>query len=525
MITINPLGGSSEIGSNMVTVDDGKNGFIIDCGILFPYENFFDINYLIPDFSHINKDLFNDIIFTHGHEDHIGAARHIFDFNPDINVHTSEFTKNLINHKTNQRFKYNKFNDFFEIGDFTIFPVPVTHSIPETHGLVITHKSYDLSITYISDFKVDSSPLFENPINFEQLIRLQNKKLNLALIDSTNITLKTKSASESQVKDTLDNYIKNAEGRLLITLFSSNVHRIKSIYESCKKHGKTLFTSGRSVKNYIQSAIDCGIIDQDKKIYEEDSQNIISSHSVILISGCQGDFFSSLRRYAAKEHSRIKIQDNDTVLFSSKAIPGNEKAVARIINDLIDNKVNVITSYIDPFVHSSGHPPMDEIKEFISKTNITDYIPIHGESFFLDLHEKFVSREFPHIKTYQVRNFSKIKINTDLDIKTERFEQLPPKIVLNDGTICERSIISERRKLATRGIINISCVLKSKKTRITILGVSIDDHFLKDLESIINLSLSSLKNTEQDSEKLRLAVLKFFKAKLNSKPIINVHLL
>lgn len=523
-IRINPFGGSAEIGSNMVTVDDGKDGFIIDCGILFPYDNFYDINYLIPDFSNLNKKIFKDIVFTHGHEDHIGAAKHLFRFLPEAKVHASVFTKKLIQGKLDNFTKIHEFEENIKIGKFTITPVHVNHSIPETKGLVVHHKDEDVSLLYISDFKLEPKAKYETFTELERIKSLQNNKINLAMIDSTNITLHKKTAGEDKVAESLDNIIANSKGRVLISLFSSNVHRIKAIYESCIKHNRSIFTSGRSVKNYIKAAIETNIINETKKIYDDTSDNISSPKSVVIISGCQGDFFSSLRRYAAKEHSKIKIQENDLVVFSSKAIPGNEKSVARLTNQLVDNGVKVLNTYNYSDIHSSGHPSREELNQVIESLNITHYIPIHGESFFLDEHEKFVNAKFKNISTLQVRNFDHVLIK-DGNITLDK-EQDPskPKIFLNNGTECSREVISERRKLATRGLIIASCHMKSKSVEIDILGLQSDNEVVEELQARARASLNSIKN-KGDTEKVRLSLLKYCKEFLKAKPIIKVYIL
>ena len=344
------------------------------------------------------------------------------------------------------------------------------------------------------------------------------------MIDSTNITLHKKTPGEDKVAETLDNIISNSKGRVLISLFSSNIHRIKAIYESCIKNNRSLFTSGRSVKNYIKTAIDSGIIEETKKIYDETSDNITSPKSVIIISGCQGDFFSSLRRYAAKEHSKIKIQKDDLVVFSSKAIPGNEKSVARLTNQLIDNGVEVLNTYNYENIHSSCHPSREELEQVISKLNISHYIPIHGESFFLDEHEKFVNDKFKSISTLQVRNFDHVLVK-DGKITLDKEQDPPkPKIFLNNGLECPREVISERRKLATRGTIIASCHMKSKTVEIDILGLQNDNEIVEELQTRARASLNAIKN-KNDSEKIRLTLLKYCKEFLNSKPIIKVYIL
>jgi ribonuclease J len=524
-INLKPLGGTAEIGSNMFTIDDGRNGFIIDCGILFPYDNFYDINYLIPDFDSLDKDLFKDIIFTHGHEDHIGAVKHIQAFNNDIIVHASSFTNKLIQRKLQETKSIKPFTENIKIGNFTITPIHVNHSIPETSGLLIKHTEYDASFLYISDFKVEPDCQHEEYIELQKIKELQTNKLNFAFIDSTNIYVDKKGCSEKDVADELENLIKKAKGRVLITLFSSNVHRIKSIYEICLKLKKPLCTSGRSVEQYIKAATEVGIITESKKIHDESEIEASSDNSVVLISGCQGDFFGSLRRYASKEHSKLKPRPSDTVIFSSKAIPGNEKSVYRIMNQLTDLGVEIITTKNFKNVHSSGHASKEELTTLINNTNISHYIPIHGESCFLNEHFNFIKENFKNITPFQIRNFNTIELKENLSYKIHKEEALTPKIILRSGVVSPRQIISERRKAATRGLIFISCVLKSKSVKIDTTGFLLSDDELNHLISIVKMGLSQLKNKDKDSEKIRLLSLKYVKSILNSGPVIKVHIL
>jgi ribonuclease J len=388
-LKLTPMGGVGEIGSNMFIFEDDECGFIIDCGILFPSDNCFNINYLIPNFYGIKKDKIKDIIITHGHEDHIGAIAHLIEFHPDITVHCNGFAYELIKTKIKDfNHKVFKYTETMKIGNFEIDPIHVNHSIPDTFGLSISYNEYNFF--YCSDFKVDFDSPYEKPFDFEKLKKLQQGKTTVGMIDSTNILSQRKTLSEKVVLEDIEKVFEDfKDNRLFITCFSSNVHRLKSFFDVAKKYKRNIILSGRSIHKYTEIAKKLGYVD-NIRIYDEDFDNITKKNNLIIISGCQGDFFSSLRRLSSNEHSRIKLNENDKVVFSSKTIPGNEKSVNRIKNNITELGADVITNSEYPFIHASGHPGQEDLKILNKKINFDHYIPIHGESYFIKKHVEFI---------------------------------------------------------------------------------------------------------------------------------------
>lgn len=330
-IKIKPVGGVGQIGSNMTLIQGKTDTIIIDAGILFPYEDFFDIDYLIPNLETMPEP--SHLIITHGHEDHIGAVIHVVKKFPKIKVLASPFTAGLIRKKlefNHHPYPVTEYRHFDQLGfnDFTIDPIHVNHSIPETVGLLIKDIKEEIGFFFISDFKIDFKTIYERPFDFEKLIK-QSKDLKkrVLLCDSTNITSSTKETpSEADLIPILDQIYSEAESRIFITCFSSNIHRLMTFISLCKKHNKKLIPHGRSMISYLNTANELGMIPDFQSVVKmAESFTGSDENVVVLLSGCQGDFRGTFRRFCVGEDSQFKPRPTDTVILSSKAIPGNEK--------------------------------------------------------------------------------------------------------------------------------------------------------------------------------------------------------
>ena len=402
-LKIEPVGGIGQIGSNMTLIQGQNDTVLIDAGILFPYEDFFDINYLIPDLSTIPTP--THLIISHVHEDHIGAISHVIKLFPEIKILASPFTAALIrkklefNHSPHPITEYRHF-DQLSFKDFTIDPIHVNHSIPETHGLLIKDLNDEFGLFFISDFKIDHKTIYERPFDFEKLNRLsKNLKRKVLLVDSTNITSNTlKTPSEMDVIPVVDELFQSTDKRIFITCFSSNIHRLMTFFALAKKHGRNIIPHGRSMISYLNTANELGMIpDYDSIIKSADSVSPTQDNVVVLLSGCQGDFRGTFRRFCMGEDSTFKPKIDDLVILSSKAIPGNEKKISLLMNKLSEVGIKIITAQ-EKLVHVSGHPGRDDLIELYEKFNPTDIIPIHGETSFIRAH-------IEHIKNILITNY------------------------------------------------------------------------------------------------------------------------
>ena len=520
LVKIIPIGGVSEIGSNMTIVQNKDSCFLIDCGILFPYDDLFDINYLIVNFDFLNSYPITDIVFTHGHEDHIGAVAHLVKKLPDIRIHCTQFCATLIRRRLEEqkitiRLNIIKASLPFKIGSLQINPIHVTHSIPETMALIIQNKEKDFSVLFMSDFKYDLAPKNERPFDIKLMTKIFNEgKIKIALLDSTNILHEKKSLSESDLVDDIFQVVKNAPGRLFVTLFSSNVTRMQTFIDAAKTNKRKICCVGRSINYYMQSARDVGLLQYDLNDIKNPDDIINDDDALVFTSGCQGDHFSALKRLAYGEHSLTKLKEGDTVVFSSMVIPGNEDKVYRIYNKITSTGAEIITSK-DRQIHASGHACQEDLKQLISEIVPDVYIPIHGETFFLKRHHDFIKNNFPKIKPYQISNFTEINLTKTLEIKTKELQQHDLTIIHGNHIEIDRAKIAERRKIAKSGAVFITHGLP----------LFID----KELKQIGNLADKTLqkpklKDDEQIIEAIKLETRRYLKNILGYKPVTIVHL-
>jgi ribonuclease J len=537
LLNIKPLGGVGQIGSNMVVVKSKSDCFIIDIGILFPYEDFFDINYLIPDLDKIDSNP-TKLIITHGHEDHIGAIVHIIKHFPDIEVHAPEFATALIRGKLDRNKISHKINiyrdiDFIKMSQLEIHPIRVNHSIPDTFGILIKDIENTYSTFYISDFKIDELTPYEKSFDFEKLKRLTSEhKTRLLMADSTNITSRNEETpSESLIIPEMEDIFSSTDKRVFITLFSSNIHRIQTIINAAKKYNRKVIPYGRSVNSYINTATEIGILENTEGVIKSaESYSDKEEKIIVLLTGCQGDFRGTMRRVSNGDDSRFKPRSTDTFIFSSKPIPGNEKKINMLINKLYEQHVKVITAN-DRLVHVSGHAGKLDLIRLYNEMQPTHIIPIHGETSFLHEHFNFINNNYKSAQALLAYNYTSIDITKDLDVAMVNEEVHPPILIHGDYKIIEREAISQRRKLACNGSIFISIntdTLQRAKVKFTIdyLGLPklIDAH-TEDFNELLNIELKSrkIKLLERTADEIRIFTRRFFNEKLGYKPITIVH--
>jgi len=538
LLQITPVGGVGQIGSNITMVQGKHDTILIDAGILFPYEDFFDIDYLIPDLSTIPVP--SHLIITHGHEDHIGAVLHVIKKFPNIKVLASPFTTELIRKKL--EFNHSPFpitvyhhHEHMEFKDFTIDPIHVNHSIPETVGLLVKDNSERCGFFFISDFKIDYRTNYERPFDFEKLIkRSQKLKRKILLVDSTNImSSQHVTPSEQDIIPVADEIFAETTGRMFITCFSSNIHRLMTFIQLCKKYNRKLIPHGRSMISYLNTANELGMIPFYNDVVKmPESLTGSEENIVVLLSGCQGDFRGTFRRFCVGEDSQFKPLSSDTVLLSSKAIPGNEKKISLLVNKLAEKGCRVITA-AEKLIHVSGHPGREDLLELYNKFQPTDIVPIHGETYFIREHIAHIKKVFPASETHYLLNHDQLIVNENLDIKVVEGEKLEPVIIHGKGLVLEREKISERRKLACNGSVFISLKMGPGFSRIDkfsydFLGLpemvtKNPEKFQKFLDGFC--SQLNFKDLEKAKEDLRVGIRRHFDQILGYKPTTTVHIL
>ena len=528
------MGGVGEIGSNFTLVETENHRVYLDYGILFPYDDFFDINYLIVDLAEIKEDKEATLFITHGHEDHIGAVAHFIEKFPKTQIIAPEFAANLIRLKLEPKklpckIKVYDESDHFTYDQIELHPLHVTHSIPDTYGVILKDTSLDQSVLFISDFKFDLNPSFEKPFDTQKVKDLfTTAQKRICLLDSTNILNENKTASESDLLADFE-YIFSKNKRTFITLFSSNIYRVKNIFELAKKHKKKITTIGRSVNRYLQAAQDSDLINlADYPVKDFDAvDNYQDSNLICVVTGSQGEHLGALRRILNGDQKNIHIDEDDLFVFSSKPIPGNEKKIYQLYNRIAELNAEMITNR-DLLIHASGHPGQEDLKQLIDVAKPTHYIPIHGETYFLRKHIEFINKYYPHVQTLYLENFQGLDFST-LQEKFIGIGQKEPLLIHGDGHVIEREKISERRKMACNGVVMISINQKEQKVEITHAGLPIlaDQQNLKLKDHVHYLAFNELKKRDYDykQEQIRIKVRNFYKALLGYKPQTYVHLL
>ncbi len=391
-----PLGGLGEVGKNMMVLECGEDIFLVDAGVMFPDEEMFGVDLVIPDVNYLQdkKQRIRGLLITHGHEDHIGAIPYILpklDFPP---VFATRLTQGLINvklkeHRLLELASVNVVTpgDQVELGNSLIEFFRVNHSIPDAVGIVV-HTPLG-NVVFTGDYKFDYTPVDGRPADFGSLARIGNEGVLLMMGDSTRIESPGYTPSERVINDSFDKIFANAPGRIIIATFASLISRVQQVVDTAVRYERHVALAGRSMLNNVQMAMELGYLDIPKGmlIRAEDINKFKPEQVVIISTGSQGEPTSALTRIANQDHRLIRIQSGDTVILSSTPVPGNEKTVHRTINNLFRQGAEVFYQGISN-VHVSGHGAQEELKLMLSLIRPQYFVPVHGEYRMLVLHAK-----------------------------------------------------------------------------------------------------------------------------------------
>ena len=389
-----PIGGLQEIGKNCTVIEYGNDMVMIDCGLTFPDQDMLGVDIVIPDFTYVeeNKDKLRGIFVTHGHEDHIGAIPYFLK-SVDTNVYCSKLTKGLLENKFKEhglnpnRIKMVNVNNKVNVGELSVEFIRVSHSIPDSCSIAV--KSPVGTILFTGDFKMDFTPIDGDPTDIQRIAELGKKGLLAVYADSTNVERPGHSLSEKEVGDTFIRIFGQVSGRIIVATFASNLHRVQQVIYAAEKYNRKVALSGRSMLNNVKIASDLGYL-KVKSNTLIDMKNIKSyadDEIVVLSTGTQGEPLSALTRMANGEHKQIHLNETDTVILSSSAIPGNEIAINNTINKLTKIGVNIIYASLAK-VHASGHACQEEIKLMYQLTTPKYLLPAHGEARQLQTHQQ-----------------------------------------------------------------------------------------------------------------------------------------
>ncbi len=421
-LKIIPLGGLLEIGKNMTVFEYEDQIIIVDCGLAFPEDDMLGIDLVIPDITYLekNKEKIKGMIITHGHEDHIGSIPY---FLKQINVpiYATKLTIGLIKNKLEEhgllrktRLKEVNKGQIITLGKFRIEFIRSSHSIPDSVILAI-HTPIG-TVIHTGDFKVDYTPIDGEIMNFGRLAELGNKGVLALLSDSTNSERKGYTMSERTVGEVLDKLFLNCTKRIVVATFASNVHRVQQIVNAAVENNRKIAVCGRSMVNMIETAKDLGYINAPDNLFIDIDmiKNYKYDQLVIITTGIQGETMSALTRMAAGEHKKVEITSNDLIIISANPIPGNEKLVSKVIDDLMKIGAEVVYSSLAD-IHVSGHACQEEQKLMISLVRPKYFIPVHGEYRQLLAHAHTAQKVGIDAKNiFLMTNRKSFRINTKL---------------------------------------------------------------------------------------------------------------
>ena len=508
-VSIYALGGLCEVGKNTYCIENANTLIIIDAGVLFPGNEFPGIDYLVPDYTHLknNRSKIKALFITHGHEDHIGGIPYLIQNVHIPVIYAPKLAAALIKNRLESfrlldRVKIVEYdeNSKINIDDFVVSFFRVTHSIPDSFGIVVDTSEGRIITT--GDFKIDLTPIGPD-IQLNKIAKLGSEGVDLLLSDSTNSENEGYTPSERNVFDSINDIFLKAQGRLIVATFSSNISRIQQICECALLHNRKIAIVGRSMENAVAIARDYGYIKvPDSTIIDASSIKYYeNSEIVILCTGSQGEEMAALSRIAQGDHRDIKIIPGDTVIFSSSAIPGNGVSIDNVVNQLTKCGADVITNSILSDIHSSGHPAKQELRLMLKLLKPKYFMPVHGEYRMLTIHgdiAKSVGLKKENI--FVLENGQSVSL---VKHKCELGYQIPCGVTFIDGSDINglpRSVIEDRRLLNEDGMVAIVMGLNPKTNvmvhspHIATRGFVFDKHvkLISDIEKEIEKNILML---------------------------------
>jgi ribonuclease J len=465
-LKIIPLGGMHEVGKNMMLFEYGEDIMIIDCGMTFPTTDMLGIDCVIPDFEYLrqNSDRIRGMVLTHSHEDHIGGVPFFLkEFN--VPIYASPLTQGFLKIK----FKEHKITDYefhdlkpgsiVDLGCFKIEALHVTHSVADSMALLINTPAG--KVFHTGDFKFDYTPLDDQPTDIARIAQIGREGVHLLLSDSTNAVREGFSESEKVIKENLEIIFKKNDHRLIITTFSSNVHRVQSVLDLAYDNGRKVAITGRSMENMVKVASELGYlkVPPNTIITLKQAKLYKNKELVILTTGSQGEPMSALTRIAEGQHKDIKITSDDVVILSSSVVPGNELGVYDIINEIMAKGAQVIYSEVAD-VHASGHAKREELKLMLALLRPKYFMPVHGEIRLLISHKELAQEMGISPSNIVIaENGSVIELTKRSFKLSDERVQAGPVLVdgLGIGDVGSK-VLGERKALSEGGLIVLCAV-------------------------------------------------------------------
>ncbi len=537
-----PLGGLGEFGMNLMVYELPDSAIIVDCGMMFPDSSTMGVDAVIPDMTYLEgiRDKIAGIFLTHGHEDHVGAIPFLL---ASINVPvwglplTLGFVADkLVEHGIRDRcdLRLLEPRKAVEVGGFVIEPIHVTHSIVDAVGFAI-RTPFGLVI-HTGDFKIDHTPIDSRPTDLRRFAHYGEEGVTLLVSDSTNALVEGYSRSERSVGDSLDQVFSRARGRIIVTTFASHIHRIQQIVDASRRYGRKVFFIGRSVVDNVETAERLGWmhIPRDVRPGHNKPLDEDPAKTVVITTGTQGEPSSALARIAIGEHRAVQLDPGDVVIISARTIPGNERKLTHVIDHLYRRGAEVIHDDM-PGMHVSGHACKEELKTMLQLTSPRFFIPMHGNLRHLVKHAQLAeSIGVPKERIFVITNGEIAEIEGETGRVVE--ERAPTGKVFIDGQAEEVAsvVVRDRMHLGEDGFVIVVAAMDmstgklAREPEIITRGfVHVDEspEVIEQIRTLLNemfaeSSAEELQDPEIVQEKMRALLKRFFRRKLNRRPMI-----
>lgn len=540
-----PLGGSGEIGLNINLYHlDGK-WLMVDLGAGFADDYLPGVDIIVPNINFIEqyKDSLVGLVLTHAHEDHVGAVTYLWE-QLKMPIYATPFTAAFLKAKFVEKFgtaKHVKIKEVplgrrFKVSNFDIEYVSLNHSAPEMQALFI--RTEQGNVFHTGDWKFDHDPIIGKPNDEAFLEKLGEEGVDVVIGDSTNVFNKGSSGSEGDLKTSLEKLVAECKGMVAVTTFASNLARIETVISAARKSGRKLVVSGRSLWRIIRAAQDSGYLDDLPDLVDERSITNYPRHRLLLLcTGCQGEPLAATTKIATQNHQNIRLIPGDTVIFSSKIIPGNEKAIFRLFNMFVKLGIEVMTEK-DHFVHVSGHPGKNELEKMYKLLRPKTVIPVHGELIHMHEHAK-IAREIGVPAAVEVENGDMVHISKEGCRKVAVVEA--GRLAVDGARLLPTNsqVIRHRRKLRDDGVVICNIAVDQKyrllnQPNFRTYGV-LDDANEKQLIEIITQDIAETienrkaiqgkKMNESDLDNaLRATIRRYLSQEVGKSPLIDLHI-
>ena len=526
-VKIIPLGGVNEIGKNLTVIEYKNDIVIIDCGLKFPDEDMFGIDLVIPDINYLlkNREKISGIFLTHGHEDHIGALPYVLK-ELNVPVYGTKLTLGIVETKLKEHGLLSttelirvKPRDMIRLNSVSVEFIKTNHSIADSVAIAI-HTPLGV-VLHTGDFKVDFTPIDGEPMDFARFAEIGKKGVLALMADSTNVERPGYTRSERNVGESLTRIFGKTKGRIIIATFASNIHRIQQIIDAAAVYGRKVAVSGRSMENIIGVAIELGyiVVNEDNLISIDQINKYNNNEVVIITTGSQGEPMSALARMAASEHRKVNIVEGDTIILSATPIPGNEKLVSKVVDQLFKKGADVIYDSSEG-VHVSGHACQEELKLMQTLVKPKFFIPVHGEYRHLKQHGELAVKVGLPEKNFVIPEVGDVIEVTRSSIRKNGSVNSGQVFVdgLGVGDV-GNIVLRDRKHLSQDGILTVVVTL-SKENKAIIAGPDIISRgfvYVRESEGLMDDARDIVRNILAECEEKRITDWATLKSKVRDE--------